>query len=153
MAKYTKEQWITAEETYKNTGSYIQARDKSRVPINNIKVKSLRKNWKPEKDENVHRIHAEIASTIRQETKEEIKTVLEKNRSLQAKLEPLLNNKKPLEKIAVARALIECHKVEGKITGELVKRTKAEVSIVEMKPLLGGASVRQIKELRKIKDH
>ena len=50
MAKYTKEQWIIAEETYKNTGSYIQAYDKSRVPINNIKVKSVRKNWKPEKD-------------------------------------------------------------------------------------------------------
>ena len=153
MAKYTKEQWIIAEETYKNTGSYIKAQDKSRVPINNIKVKSLRKNWKPEKDNNVHRMHTEIASTIRQETKEEIKTVLEKNRSLQEQLEPLLKNKKASEKIAAARALIECHKVEGKITGELVKRTKAEVSIVEMKPLLGGASVRQIKELRKIKDH
>ena len=146
MAKYTKEQWITAEETYKNTGSYIQAHNKSRVPVNNIKVKSLRKNWKPEKDNNVHQMYTEIASTLKQETKEEIKTVLEKTRNLQEQLEPLLKNKKSLDKIAVARALIECYKVEGKITGELVKRTKAEVSIVEMKPLLGGKS-RQIQEM------
>lgn len=153
MAKYTKEQWIIAEETYKNTGSYIQARDKSRVPVNNIKVKSLRKNWKPEKDNNVHRIYTEIASTIRQETKEEIKTVLEKTRNLEKRLDDLMNTSgKNIEVIAAARAIIECHKTEGKITGELVKRTKHSGQ-VEVKPLLGGASVRQIKELRKIKDH
>ena len=147
MAKYTKEQWIIAEETYKNTGSYIQAHDKSRVPINNIKVKSVRKNWKIQKDENVYRIYTEVAAEIKQETKEEIKTVLEKTRNLEKRLDDLMDTSgKNIEVIAAARAIIECHKVEGKITGELVKRTKTEHSgQVEVKPLLGGESRKNVR--------
>ena len=147
MAKYAKQQWITAEETYKNTGSYIKAESKSGIPVNNIKVNSIRKNWKPEKDENVYRMYTEIAYTIRQETKEEIKTVLEKVRTVQ----DVINKELPLcenqwQKAALFNAYIKSLWIEGKITKELVNSLE-NTGQVEMKPLLGGESVKSVKNL------
>ncbi len=149
MAKYTKQQWITAEETYKNTGSYLQARFKSGIPVNNIKVKSVRRSWKREKDSNVYRMYTEIVEEIQQETKQEIKSVLTKIRETQELIQNELSLCKTIsQKVPLFHIYIKTLSIEGKITGELNNRYPAQTV---GKPILGGASIRTVKELRKNK--
>ena len=120
MAKYSNLQWKTAEDTYKFTGSYKRANEKSGIPVNNIKVKSVRKSWKRDKDTNVYRIYTEIANEIKEESKEEIKTVLEKIQAMQKFLENDIEQSKTVkQKLKFLNTYINYLWLEGKITGEI----------------------------------
>lgn len=145
--KYYKKQWLIAEETYKHTGSYVEAAEKSGIPRITIKKRSERKNWKPEKDEQVAQVRAEIKEEIKQETKKEIKTVLTKSREVQEKAEEELPKcENATQKAALMNVMVKAMQVEGKITKELVESVGFNVQ-VEMKPLLGGASVATVKDV------